>query len=223
MGRILLLLAALAAALAQARAAPLDAESCAKLMNEHGQLEQAGVEADMAKGPEWAKANLLPEKLERIRRFIEIEEQLLFRCRQKSLVSLPPEVEAAPAATTRSRTRTRTRTRTRRRRRRPTRPRRRPQRPRRARDPRRRRRCSRRPSGRPSSRSRRRAPPSPRPKPKRRRSSRPGPRPSLRRPRRRRSAPRKRRLRGLVRSPAKAGTKVLRGGLEPLATRPQLV
>ena len=98
LGRILLLLPLLAAALVQARAAPLDAESCAKLMNEHGQLEQAGVEADMAKGPEWGKANLLPEKLDRIRRFIEIEEQLLFRCRQKSLVSLPPEVEAAPGS-----------------------------------------------------------------------------------------------------------------------------
>jgi hypothetical protein len=96
LGRILLLLAALTAVLVQARAAPLDAESCAKFMNEHGLLEQAGVEADMAKGPEWAKANLLPEKLDRIRRFIEIEEQLLFRCRQKSLVNLPPEVEAAP-------------------------------------------------------------------------------------------------------------------------------
>jgi outer membrane biosynthesis protein TonB len=95
MGRILLLPAVLALALAQARAAPLDADSCAKLLNEHGQLEQAGVEADMAKGPEWAKANLIPEKLERIRRFIEIEGQLLFRCRQKSLVSLPSETEPA--------------------------------------------------------------------------------------------------------------------------------
>jgi hypothetical protein len=94
LGRILLLLAVLAAALVQARAAPLDAESCIKLMNEHEQLEQAGVEADMAKGPEWGKANLLPEKLDRIRRFIEIEEQLLFRCRQKSLVNLPAAVEA---------------------------------------------------------------------------------------------------------------------------------
>jgi hypothetical protein len=95
-GRTLLLLAAvaaLAAALAQARAAPLDTETCNKLLTEHGELEQAGVEADMAKGPEWAKANLIPEKLARIRRFIEIQEQLLFRCRQKSLVILPTEVE----------------------------------------------------------------------------------------------------------------------------------
>jgi hypothetical protein len=92
-GRTLLLLAVLAVALTQARAAPLDAETCTKLLNEHEQLEQAGVEADMAKGPEWAKANLIPEKLDRIRRYIEIEGQLLFRCRQKSLVILPAEVE----------------------------------------------------------------------------------------------------------------------------------
>jgi hypothetical protein len=93
-GRILLLLAALAAALPQARAAQLDAESCEKLLNEHGELERAGVEADMAKGPDWAKANLAAEKLARIRRFIDVEAQLLFRCRQRSLVNLPPETEA---------------------------------------------------------------------------------------------------------------------------------
>jgi hypothetical protein len=92
-GRILLLLAALAALMAGARASPLDAESCARLLSEHGELEGAGVEADMAKGPEWARANLGLEKLERIRRFIEVTEQLVFRCRQKSLVSLPSENE----------------------------------------------------------------------------------------------------------------------------------
>jgi hypothetical protein len=97
MGRILLLFAVLAMAMVQARAAPLDADTCGKLLEEHGQLEQAGVEADMAKGPEWAKANLIPEKVERIRRFIEVEGQLLFRCRQKSLVNLPQETENGPA------------------------------------------------------------------------------------------------------------------------------
>jgi hypothetical protein len=92
-GRILLFLAALAVLLVGARASPLDAESCTKLLNEHGELEGAGVEADMAKGAEWAKVNLGLEKLQRIRRFIEVTEQLVFRCRQKSLVSLPAENE----------------------------------------------------------------------------------------------------------------------------------
>jgi hypothetical protein len=92
----LVALAALAAlaALTQARAAPLDAENCAKLQGEQERLENAGVEKDMAKGPAWAKANLGPEKLNLVQRFIEIEEQLLFRCRNKVIVNLPPETEA---------------------------------------------------------------------------------------------------------------------------------
>src|SRR5215468_51747 len=82
---------ALAGALVQARAAPLDADTCGKLQSEQEQLENAGVEKDMAKGPAWAKDNLPYEKLSRVKRFIEIEEQLLFRCRNKAIVHLPPE------------------------------------------------------------------------------------------------------------------------------------
>ncbi len=92
-GRLLLYLIALVALLTQARAAPLDGDACVKLMGEHNQLETAGIERDMAKGPAWAKANLAPEKLAQVRRFIELEELLLFRCRGKSLVNLPPEQE----------------------------------------------------------------------------------------------------------------------------------
>jgi hypothetical protein len=94
---VLAALLALVAALTQARAAPLDAETCARLQAEQGQLEDAGVEKDMAKGPEWAKANLGLEKLQRVQRFIEIEEQLLFRCRSKAIVSLTPEKESGAA------------------------------------------------------------------------------------------------------------------------------
>lgn len=97
-GRLVLFLAAAVVALAQAGAAPLDADTCAKLRGEHSQLELAGVEQEMEKGPEWAKANLASDKLDRIRRFIELEEQLLFRCRDKSLVSLPEEQEQTPNA-----------------------------------------------------------------------------------------------------------------------------
>lgn len=82
-----------AAALSQARASPLDADTCNKLTVEHGTLENAGVEQSMAKGPEWAKANLPPEKIEQVRRFIELEELIQFRCRSKSRVMLPPDPE----------------------------------------------------------------------------------------------------------------------------------
>src|SRR5262245_26658494 len=96
-GRLPLYLIALVALLTPAGAAPLDADACFKLMGEHNQLETAGIEQDMAKGAAWAKANLAPEKLAQVRRFIELEELLLFRCRGKSLVNLPPEQE--PPAT----------------------------------------------------------------------------------------------------------------------------
>jgi hypothetical protein len=97
-GRVVLFVAAAVVGFAQARAAPLDADTCAKLKGEHSQLERA-VEKDIEKGPEWAKANLAHDKLDRIQRFIELEEQLLFRCRDKSLVTLPTEQEQTPADT----------------------------------------------------------------------------------------------------------------------------
>jgi hypothetical protein len=96
LSRSLLLLAVVLAAsvaLSQARAAPLDAETCNKLMIEQGALESAGVEQNMAKGPAWAMANLTPEKIEQVRRFIELEELILFRCRSKVRVTLPPDPE----------------------------------------------------------------------------------------------------------------------------------
>jgi hypothetical protein len=95
-GRLLLCVAALCAVLAEVRATPLDADACAKLAIEHGELEVAGIDKEMAKGPEWGRANLGPEKLAQVRRFIELEELMLFRCRGKSLVTLPPDPEPSP-------------------------------------------------------------------------------------------------------------------------------
>lgn len=94
-GRLSLLVAALVAAMAltQARAAPLDAETCTKLETEHNGLESAGVVKDMEKGADWAKANLGMERLQRVQRFIELEELLMFRCRSRAIVHLNPERE----------------------------------------------------------------------------------------------------------------------------------
>lgn len=96
--RLVLCLAAALLALAQAHATPLDADTCAKLKVEQAHLENAGVGHNMAKGPEWAKANLAAEKIEAVRRLIEVEEQLLFRCTGRLLVQLPPEPDPDPAA-----------------------------------------------------------------------------------------------------------------------------
>ena len=99
--RLLWSAAALGIALQQLRAAPLDDEECTKLNGERIQLEFAGVRANMAKGPEWAKANLPAESLGQIRRFLEVEAQILFRCRAGSLVNLPAEADPDPAAAAR--------------------------------------------------------------------------------------------------------------------------
>jgi hypothetical protein len=90
---------AIALSFAEVGAAPLDAESCARLKGEQTLLEHSGARGNMLRGPQWAKANLTADKLGQIRRLIEVDEQLLFRCRGgKALVELPPEPEADPAA-----------------------------------------------------------------------------------------------------------------------------
>ena len=67
---ISLVIAALLLQGSAARAAQLDKDSCAKLKTEQAQLEQGGTRGSMGKGPEWAKINLAPDKLEQIRRLI---------------------------------------------------------------------------------------------------------------------------------------------------------
>ncbi len=78
-----------AASLSPVWAAALDPDSCAKLKTEQEAMEKAGLKDEVAKGPEWAKANLPAEKLNDIKRWIEVDEQLLFRCPGRHLVNLP--------------------------------------------------------------------------------------------------------------------------------------
>jgi len=78
------------------RAAQLDKESCTKLKSEQVQLEKDGARSNLGKGPDWAKANLPSDKIEHVRRLIEVDEQLLFRCGGRPLVVLPDDPDAAP-------------------------------------------------------------------------------------------------------------------------------
>lgn len=76
------------------QAAPLDAEACAKLTEERASLVAAGIPADMAQGPDWAKNNLTDERLRRVARFLTVDEQLSFRCGlAKQRIALPTTVE----------------------------------------------------------------------------------------------------------------------------------
>jgi hypothetical protein len=76
-----------------ARATPLEAAECAQLKTEEAELTKAGVRANMAKGPKWAKSNLTPDAIERIQRLISVDEQIAFRCPRPP----PPKAEAENA------------------------------------------------------------------------------------------------------------------------------
>lgn len=72
-----------------ASGALLDEETCAMLRNERLHLELDGVRDSMRNGPEWAAANLPAARLNDIKRLIELDELVGFRC---------PEAEAIVAA-----------------------------------------------------------------------------------------------------------------------------
>ena len=74
-----------------APAAPLDEQTCAQLKREVGDLEGIGARNNMAKGPAWAKSNLSAAQIEQIKKLIEIEEAVMFRCsRPKPVVAQQP-------------------------------------------------------------------------------------------------------------------------------------
>ena len=90
-------------------AEPLPKETCELLVAEHDKLTAAGVKVWMAPGTQDARTRLGTEKLSQVARFIEVDEQLLFRCgHHKARFVLPADVEEpapepptpAPAAKT---------------------------------------------------------------------------------------------------------------------------
>ena len=81
-------------------AEPLSKEACESLVGEQQALIAAGVKADFAKGAEWGKANLKPDRLTEVGRYLDVEEQLSFRCGlAKVRFSLPADEETATPAT----------------------------------------------------------------------------------------------------------------------------
>lgn len=72
------LLATAAASLAPA--ATLDEQTCDQLKREVGQLEGLGARDNLAKGAQWGKANLRGAQLEQVKKLIEIDEAVAFRC-----------------------------------------------------------------------------------------------------------------------------------------------
>ncbi len=71
-----------------ASAVPLDPQTCIQLREERLNLVMDGARDNMARGPEWGRANLTAVQLKAIARLIELDEQIGFRC---------PDVVAATA------------------------------------------------------------------------------------------------------------------------------
>lgn len=63
-----------------APAAQLDEKTCAQLKLEIGQLEGLGARDNLAKGATWGKANLKSNQLEQVKKLIEMDETVAFRC-----------------------------------------------------------------------------------------------------------------------------------------------
>jgi hypothetical protein len=74
---------------APAAAQSLPTEQCKTMAGEHAALVATGVPETLKKGPAWAKANLGPDKLKEVARYIGLEEQLLFRCGLAKVRKLP--------------------------------------------------------------------------------------------------------------------------------------
>lgn len=61
-------------------AAPLDKDSCAKLTQDMQNMKMLEVDKLMEKGPSWAVSHLTSADLSLVRQYIDLGEQLKFRC-----------------------------------------------------------------------------------------------------------------------------------------------
>ncbi len=77
---------------------PLDDKSCEELGAEQEALKSLGVEGDMAKGHEWARANLAQSDLNIVRQFIDISERVKFRCAGVTTAKVEVKPDTAGAA-----------------------------------------------------------------------------------------------------------------------------
>ena len=75
----------------RALAAALDADACKKLQTERQALTVLGVDKYFEKGPVWAKANLTAADLNLVKRYLDVYEQLKFRCEKVVAIVEPPD------------------------------------------------------------------------------------------------------------------------------------
>jgi len=83
-----------------ATAAPLDGQTCDQLKREVGDLEKIGARANFDKGAAWGKANLGSAQLEQVKKLIEMDETIAFRCPRAKPQPEPQAAAVQPRAKT---------------------------------------------------------------------------------------------------------------------------
>jgi len=88
--------AAFAGSVSAAVAEPLDKESCANLQIERKRLLTREMQAALEHGPDWVKDHLDDESIGKVRRFLSVEEQIVFRCRGGGVAKVPAKATETP-------------------------------------------------------------------------------------------------------------------------------
>ena len=85
-----------AGSIAVATAEPLDKESCANLQVERKKLLTKEMQHALEHGPDWVKDHLDKESIDKVRRFLSVEEQIVFRCRGGGVAKVPAKATETP-------------------------------------------------------------------------------------------------------------------------------
>ena len=73
--------------------------ACANLQVEQKKLLTPAMQAALERGPDWVKDHLNDQEIERVRNFLEVEEQIEFRCRGGGVAKpKPPAPPPAPVS-----------------------------------------------------------------------------------------------------------------------------
>ena len=75
----------------------LDKAVCKNLKLERAEFLSSGILDDMSRGPEWVKDNLPAEKIDRIKRYINLDARVIFQCPNGGGPKITHKKKAKPA------------------------------------------------------------------------------------------------------------------------------
>lgn len=94
---VLTICIAISSGLHPASAAPLDEDSCKRLRMEKEALTVLGIDKYFEQGAAWVKSNLTSADHNLVKRYVNVFEQLKFRCRAEPVKTVAAERSRGPA------------------------------------------------------------------------------------------------------------------------------